>query len=148
MKTRENEYTAGTEVRKRRRPECPLSAELGTARPYQPSCPQYASHNGPAYDRQSYLVSLIPVWPQEIADRSNEGSLHIIKLVRKALRSERIRGKAGHWTYDLNRHISLAWALKAEIADLRKLQRRNVPGKSLSTSPIINKGKKAPSYKK
>lgn len=33
----------------------------------------------------------------------------------KALRHERERGRAGHWTYDLNRHIALAEAYRAEI---------------------------------
>jgi hypothetical protein len=30
------------------------------------------------------------------------------------LRVERARGRAGHWTYDLNRHIGLLQAMKAE----------------------------------
>jgi len=100
---------------------------LGTAAQCGSSGSQNALLNDVVYDRQRHLACLIPVWPKEIANRSIEGSLRIIRLVHKALRSERTRGKAGHWTYDFNRHISLTRALKAEIADLKKLQRRSPP---------------------
>ena len=42
-------------------------------------------------------------------------------MLGKALRAERRLGKAGHWTYDLNRHMSLVVALKAEIAAQEEL---------------------------
>lgn len=35
-----------------------------------------------------------------------------IRHLRAALRRERMRGRAGHWTYDLTRHLSLARQLR------------------------------------
>jgi hypothetical protein len=75
------------------------------------------------YDRQSRLPKLIGLWPSELEDFSAEGTQKILTLLRKALRSERARGKAGHWTYDLNRHLALAESLRAEEAALRALAR-------------------------
>jgi hypothetical protein len=66
------------------------------------------------YDRGRHLPRLIPVWPKEIADRSEAGRRAILLKLLKALRAERNRGRAGHWTYDLNRHIGLCQALIAE----------------------------------
>lgn len=40
----------------------------------------------------------------------------VIARLRRALRIERQRGRAGHWAYDLNRHMGLLQALKSELA--------------------------------
>ena len=37
----------------------------------------------------------------------------------RSLRDERRRGQAGHWSYDLNRHIALAQAYAAELQNQR-----------------------------
>jgi hypothetical protein len=51
------------------------------------------------------------------APRIVDAARHIRQL-RAALRRERMRGRAGHWTYDLARHLSLARQLRrAEAAD-------------------------------
>ena len=50
------------------------------------------------------------VGPQTLA------RLALMKL-RRALRAERRRGLAGHWSYDLNRHLGLS-AYKGELARL------------------------------
>lgn len=73
------------------------------------------------YDRLSQLPRLIGLWPSEMQDYSAAGTVKILALLRKALRSERSRGRSGHWTYDLNRHVALAESLKAERAHLRQL---------------------------
>jgi hypothetical protein len=57
---------------------------------------------------------VLPVGPDEIADVSPSGRRAILRRLARALRSERNRGRAGHWTYDLNRHIALAQAYTAE----------------------------------
>jgi hypothetical protein len=46
----------------------------------------------------------------------------LIRLAR-GLRSERRLGRAGHWTYDVNRHIALAQAFRAERLALERLVR-------------------------
>lgn len=73
------------------------------------------------YDRLSQLPGLIGLWPSEMQDFSAAGTSRILALLRKALRSERSRGRSGHWTYDLNRHLALAESLKAERAHLREI---------------------------
>jgi hypothetical protein len=73
------------------------------------------------YDRLSQLPGLIGLWPSEMQDFSAAGTSRILALLRKALRSERSRGRSGNWTYDLNRHLALAESLKAERAHLREM---------------------------
>lgn len=75
----------------------------------------------PAYNRNTQLPKLIGLWPGEIANITQE---KIVGLLQKALRAERRRGQAGHWTYDLNRHIALAESLREEEQTLRA-QTRN-----------------------
>ena len=72
------------------------------------------------YDRSRHLARLIPVGPDEIADDSPAARRAILAKLSRALRAERNRGRAGHWTYDLNRHLALSQAYGAE----RRLVRR------------------------
>ena len=65
------------------------------------------------YDR-SRLSRLIPIGPDEIASDDPLATRRIVLRLARALRGERTRGRAGHWTYDLNRHVGLAQALRAE----------------------------------
>jgi hypothetical protein len=75
------------------------------------------------YDRQRHLPRVLPIGPAELADTSAEGRVAILKRLARALRAERNRGRAGHWTYDLNRHIALAQAYESE----RRLLGRKPP---------------------
>lgn len=77
----------------------------------------------PPYDRNAQLPKLIGLWPHELSDCSEAGTERVIALLRKALRSERQRGQAGHWTYDVSRHMALVEALREEQARLSILQR-------------------------
>ena len=76
------------------------------------------------YDRARDLPRLLPLWPSEIADQSVPGREHIVQRMRRALRQERCRGLAGHWTYDLARHAALLRAYKHELAELERLIER------------------------
>ena len=67
-----------------------------------------------AYQRGLDLIRLIPLMPNEVEDHSALGNAHIIAKIKSALRSERCRGRSGHWSYNLNRHAALLEALKAE----------------------------------
>ena len=73
-----------------------------------------------AYDRRRDLPRLIPLWPSEIDDVSAAGRAKLIQKLRRALREERRRGLAGHWTYDLARHFALHRAFKYELAHQRQ----------------------------
>jgi hypothetical protein len=66
------------------------------------------------YDRLRHLPRILPVEPAELADASTAARRRIVARLARALRAERNRGRAGHWTYDLNRHIALAQAYAAE----------------------------------
>jgi hypothetical protein len=74
---------------------------------------------GPAaYDRTRDLPRLIRL---DIAccSRLEEASpALIVARLEAALRAERSKARAGHWTYDLNRHIALRQAWLAETARL------------------------------
>lgn len=81
----------------------------------------------PRYDRDWDLPRLLAVWPQEIADLSIEGRALILGRLEQALRAERQRGVAGHWSYDVARHAQLIVARRAEagaLAAARRVARR------------------------
>lgn len=66
------------------------------------------------YDRCRHLARLLPIGPDEVADNSTAARQAILARLSRALRAERTRGRAGHWTYDLNRHLALSQAYAAE----------------------------------
>lgn len=69
------------------------------------------------YRRATMLPRLLPRLLVSDEDEAVQTSALIIAALREALRLERVR--AGHWAYDLNRHMGLAQALRAEL-DLQK----------------------------
>jgi hypothetical protein len=88
------------------------------------------------YQRARDLPRLIALWPHELADHSAEGSLLILSKLRRALRAERRRAIAGHWSYELNRHLGLITAYKAELGLMRRAParpNRTAPGASQTT---------------
>lgn len=76
---------------------------------------------GVADQRLHDLGQLLPLWPHECTDTSIEGRQMRVALLRRALRAERCRGLAGHWTYDLARHYALLRCYKNEVAQLAAL---------------------------
>ena len=83
------------------------------------------------YVRPRDLPKLIALWPCELEDASEAGSLRIIAKLRRALRAERRRALSGHWSYDLNRHLGLVSAYEGELARLSRAKRgfsRSAPG--------------------
>ncbi len=72
------------------------------------------------YQRATQLPKLLPLWPREIEDTSDEARMRIIGKLRQALWAERRRGRTGLWTYDLNRHLALLDALAGETSQLGK----------------------------
>jgi hypothetical protein len=68
------------------------------------------------YDRRAELPRLLPLEPQHLDDESPEGRRRLLAMLRCALRAERRRGVAGHWTYDLARHAELLRVYRLELA--------------------------------
>ncbi|HEX2843339.1 hypothetical protein [Hyphomicrobium sp.] len=66
--------------------------------------------------RLAELQRLLPLWPAELADTSRNGRLRLVAKLEYALKAERRRGRAGHWTYDLARHAALLRAWRRERA--------------------------------
>ena len=75
-----------------------------------------------AYDRASALARLHRLSPETIASESPDAARAALKEIERAMRGERAR--RGHWSYDLNRHISLLVAHRAETARLNRLLKR------------------------
>jgi hypothetical protein len=78
-----------------------------------------------SYDRRAELPRVLPLWPHELDDETSAGRRNIVCKLRRALRAERRRGIAGHWTYDLSRHVELLRIYRLELASsgLRDIKR-------------------------
>jgi hypothetical protein len=66
-------------------------------------------------DRRAALARVLPLWPHELDDETPEGRWKILSKLRRALRTERRRGIAGDWTYDLQRHVELLRLYRLEL---------------------------------
>ena len=66
------------------------------------------------YERKRHLPWLARATPDEIASDDPAVTRSIVTRLARALSAERRRGRAGHWSYDINRHIALMQALAAE----------------------------------
>jgi hypothetical protein len=107
-----------------RLPRQGIEAESGASRPRMFAA--MVEVEARAYVRDRDLPGLIALWPQELADQSQKGSLLILSKLRRALRGERRRAYAGHWSYDLNRHLGLMSAYRGELARLNRTVRAGV----------------------
>jgi hypothetical protein len=72
------------------------------------------------YDRASALSRFHRLSPGTIRSETPEAARAILQEIERALRAERAR--RGHWTYDLNRHIALLVAHRAESARFARLR--------------------------
>lgn len=73
------------------------------------------------------LPRLVALWPRDLEDESAEGRNRVLAKLRRALRAERRRGAAGHWSYDLNRHLGLLSAYRGELTLLEQAERAAQP---------------------
>lgn len=70
------------------------------------------------YERPRDLPRLLPMWPEELRIDDLAAHRRLVARLRRALRAERQRGEAGHWTYDLARHAALLSAYRFELSEL------------------------------
>jgi len=73
-----------------------------------------------AYDRKTALARFPRLSRAVIDSRDPAAAKLVLHEIENALRKERSR--AGHWSYDLNRHIGLLTAFRAEEDRLRALE--------------------------
>ena len=74
------------------------------------------------YVRERDLPRLLALWDWELEDFSIEGRRNIVAKLERACLAERRRVK--HWSYELNRHIALLAAHRAESDALAELMRQ------------------------
>ena len=74
-----------------------------------------------SYVRNNIIPRLLPMVEADLSGPEPATTRAILLKLAGALRSERARGRAGHWTYDLNRHIALNQAHAAEKAHLAEI---------------------------
>jgi hypothetical protein len=88
------------------------------------------------YDHDRHLDRLLGghgIW----SPAANDPAQTIARL-KRALRSQRRLGKAGHWSYDLNRHFGLLQALKAERARARALAQTRAAAGARAAAPAAS----------
>jgi hypothetical protein len=73
-----------------------------------------------AYNRAHALSRFHRLSQEIIASETPQAARRVVREIERALRAERAR--RGHWTYDLNRHIALLVAHRAESARLARLR--------------------------
>jgi hypothetical protein len=73
-----------------------------------------------AYDRATALARFHRLSPETIRGETPAAARAVLREIERALRAERAR--RGHWTYDLNRHIALLVAHRAESARLARIR--------------------------
>ncbi|WP_246008491.1 DUF6477 family protein [Afifella aestuarii] len=83
--------------------------------------PRPAKSGAGTYSRDNDLPRLIHRLPGELGTNDTERARSIVARLKCALRAERRKGRAGHRSYDLNRHIALKTALDAESGELARL---------------------------
>jgi hypothetical protein len=74
-----------------------------------------------AYRRRDFLRSFHRLSSETIAAETTEAARVVLREIERALRAERAR--AGHWTYDLDRHMSLVVAHRSEQERAERLAR-------------------------
>lgn len=79
---------------------------------------------GRPYCRSRDLPRLLPLLAADLSTGSLANSRELVALLRRALRAERVRARAGHWTYDPARHAALLRAFRIEQEALAAVERR------------------------
>lgn len=74
------------------------------------------------YDRKRTLAGFHRLTREIIDSETPAAARRVVAEIEQAIRRERAR--RGHWTYDLNRHIALHVAQRAERARLSRLRAR------------------------
>jgi hypothetical protein len=91
----------------------------------------------PGYNRSLALGRLHRLTSETIHAETPDAARQVVHEIERALRRERAR--AGHWTYDLNRHIALHVAYRAETARLAHLRARDATARAFQDPPLCLK---------
>ncbi|WP_181704312.1 hypothetical protein [Chthonobacter albigriseus] len=88
------------------------------------------------YERARILPRLLPISAVECRSEGVEAGERIVRMLARALRTERAKGRAGHWSYDLNKHLGLAQAYRAELRLLKAGRAQNEKGAAKTATPF------------
>jgi hypothetical protein len=83
------------------------------------------------YDRAIMLPRLLPEEAFNVHSTDPEDTRRLCLRLLLALRRERSRGRAGHWSYSFNRHVGLMQAYLAERRSLAQMEQ----GAQMQKSP-------------
>ncbi len=83
------------------------------------------------YDREIMLPRLLPDEAFNVHLIDPEDTRRLCLRLLLALRRERSRGRAGHWSYSFNRHVGLMQAYLAERRSLAEMEQ----GAQMQKSP-------------
>ena len=77
-----------------------------------------------AYERARCLPRVLPMLAGNCHGPEPETTRLIVRKLADAIRRERRLGRAGHWAYDLNKHIALtqAWAAESQQAKSQQIK--------------------------
>lgn len=91
-----------------------------------------------AYRRRDFLRSFHRLSGETINAETFDAARAVLREIERALRAERAR--AGHWTYDLDRHIALVVAHRAEQARAERLARAERVARRARSAPLFVTG--------
>ena len=74
----------------------------------------WAAEPAPPGTREAELIRLVPLARDAILSKAPDARRAVLRALLRALRNERSRGRAGHWSYSLDRHVGLVRALARE----------------------------------
>jgi hypothetical protein len=90
--------------------------------PHRARVRPYDRRGAATYSRARDLPKLFALPPDEIEDDGACATERIIARLVARVRAQALLGRRRHWSYDLNRHLALLAALKAERAHLAHLR--------------------------
>jgi hypothetical protein len=91
------------------------SSSRSRTKPVSPPRPNDAKARRDDYRRERDLPRLVPLLSEDLSVSNRERHRALLALLRRALRAERRRAKAGDWSYDLGRHAALLAAYRHEL---------------------------------
>ena len=97
----------------------------GLATPARQALATICGNGARLYQRAAMLPHLLPDFAVSLGLPEPAQTAAIIATLHRLLRIERAR--RGHWTYDLNRHISLSQALQGEVAHQAQRTQKTPP---------------------
>jgi len=83
-----------------------------------------------AYERARCLPRVLPLLAGTCQGPEPETTRLIVRKLAEAIRRERRLGRAGHWAYDLNKHVALTQAWEAERRQAKNWQGKSRQGKN------------------